>query len=324
MDSSLVSVIIPTFNKVQLAIETLKSVQAQTYKDWECIVIDDGSDKEDFQALETFIQTNDKITLHKRPKSSEKGANACRNYGVSLSKGKYLQFFDSDDLMKPECLEGRINAIKTNDFDFVVFSMALIYGQEKMQDKDLYFVTDWDQALKAFLKNKKLPWNLQRTLFKSSLIKGKILFNEKLKRFQDVEFNIKVLIACQPKFMMSQQIDCYYRFVSAQNKRNNQFNYDVFQSIPEFLKSINELVTSDVFVVYQKEFQERVYMYISLYTVKKVTFSQLKEVLKASRKYINLSRAQQILLIFLFYGKKYLENNKGKRLYFKSIKQLYT
>jgi glycosyltransferase involved in cell wall biosynthesis len=320
----LVSIVVPTYKKVALALETLKSIRDQTYLEWECIVVDDGSTRSDFSVLQEFITTDKRFTLHKRPEHAKKGANACRNYGMLLSKGKYIQFFDSDDLMMPTCLEGRVNTIETGNYDFVVYCMALIYGDKKVLDNDLDFVSNWEDALNAFLGPKKLPWNLQRTLFKTTLIKETVFFNENLARFQDIEFNINMLINCKPKFIMIQKFDCYYRFVSNQNKRTGQFNTDVFKSIPVFLKSITDLTKPKEFDVYRIAFQERIYRYISLYTVKSISFQELKKVLTAAKKYIGVTAYHQLILIFLFYGKKYFKLKKGRALYFKILKKLYT
>ena len=324
MNNPLVSIIIPTFNKVTLAIETFKSIVRQNYTNWECIIGDDGSVAEDYKVLYTFVKSDKRFSLHKRPINKKKGANACRNYGLSLSKGRYIQFFDSDDLMMETCIQNRVATLQSGNYDFVIYCMALIYGEKKVLDNDLYFVSNWEEALKSFLEPKKLPWNLQRTLFKASLIKDTILFNEDLTRFQDIEFNIKVLVHCRPKFKMVEKFDSYYRFVSSKNQRASHFNSDVFQSIPEFLKSITGLIDSTEFNKYKKAFQERIYIYISLYTIKQISFSQLKNVLIASKRYLGVTFFQQLILFFLFYGKKYLSKSKGKSLYFKTLKKWYT
>ena len=133
-----------------------------------------------------------------------------------------------------------------------------------------------------------------------------------------------MLIQCQPKFKMTKEFDCSYRFVSEQNKRTGQFNTDVFHSIPEFLRSITSLIDSKQFTDYKVALQERIYIYISLYTVKSITYSQFKKVIIASRTYLKITCFQQIVLTFLFYGKKYFNITKGKTLYFKTLKKLYT
>src|SRR5690554_5799485 len=98
----LVSIIIPTFNRAHLIGETLDSVLAQTYHNWECIVVDDGSTDNTDEVMAEYIAKDARFQYHHRPAVKSKGANACRNYGFEKSKGAYIQWFDSDDLMHPE------------------------------------------------------------------------------------------------------------------------------------------------------------------------------------------------------------------------------
>ena len=79
MMNALVSIIIPTFNRAHLLGETLNSVINQTYSNWECIVVDDGSSDYTEQLMEFYIQKDPRIIFVRRPDNRPKGANACRN-----------------------------------------------------------------------------------------------------------------------------------------------------------------------------------------------------------------------------------------------------
>lgn len=104
MSNSLVSIIIPTYNRAHLISETLDSIIAQIYTNWECIIVDDGSTDETEQLINNYIKKETRFQYHKRPSDRLKGANACRNYGFEISKGDYIQWFDSDDLMDKDTL----------------------------------------------------------------------------------------------------------------------------------------------------------------------------------------------------------------------------
>jgi len=97
--NTLVSIIIPTFNRAHLLGETLDSVITQTYSNWECIVVDDGSYDYTEELMDFYSRKNPRIIFVRRPDNRPKGANACRNYGFELSKGKYVNWFDSDNFM---------------------------------------------------------------------------------------------------------------------------------------------------------------------------------------------------------------------------------
>lgn len=104
----LISIIIPTYNRASLLSETLDSVRTQTYQNWECIVIDDGSTDDTRNILLNYIEKDSRFSYHSRPLDMSKGANSCRNYGFELSKGEFINWFDSDDVMLPDFLSKKI------------------------------------------------------------------------------------------------------------------------------------------------------------------------------------------------------------------------
>lgn len=115
-----VSIIIATYNRAQYIVKTLKSIQEQTYKNWECIIIDDGSTDDTQILVRDFIKADSRFLYQVRPLKVPKGANASRNYGYTLSSGAYIKFFDSDDLMLANHLEVLVSEIIENDLDFAV------------------------------------------------------------------------------------------------------------------------------------------------------------------------------------------------------------
>lgn len=119
MIERLVSIIIPTYNRAHYLEDTLTSIRFQTYSDWECIIVDDGSEDDTEIVVQKFLKDN-RFKFLKRPDTLSKGANSCRNYGFEHSKGEFIQWFDSDDLMTSTHLEDLVSAIKDNDVEFAV------------------------------------------------------------------------------------------------------------------------------------------------------------------------------------------------------------
>ncbi len=124
MDSILVSIIIPTFNRAHFLKETLNSVKLQTYSNWECIIVDDGSSDNTQDLLDEFCALDPRIKFFHRPINRPKGANACRNFGFEKSRGQYIQWFDSDDLMVKDHLEQKVNVLEGTQVDFVISKTA--------------------------------------------------------------------------------------------------------------------------------------------------------------------------------------------------------
>ncbi len=115
----LVSIIIPTYNRVHLIGETLESIINQSYQNWECLVVDDGSSDYTEELMEFYCKVENRIQFYRRPQDLPKGANACRNYGFELSKGSFVNWFDSDDLMLPHNIDLKVKAFKTG-LDMVI------------------------------------------------------------------------------------------------------------------------------------------------------------------------------------------------------------
>jgi glycosyltransferase involved in cell wall biosynthesis len=95
----LVSVIIPTYNRAALVAEAVASVLAQTWRDFEVLVVDDGSTDHTAAALAPFAG---QVTVRRRP--GRGGVSAARNQGIAAARGQWLAFLDSDDLWLPEKL----------------------------------------------------------------------------------------------------------------------------------------------------------------------------------------------------------------------------
>lgn len=121
-EEPLVSIIIPTYNRAHLIGETLDSVFAQTYSNWECIVVDDGSTDESDKIMKDYTSKDKRYKYHHRPKEHLSGGNGARNYGFLMSKGDFIQWFDSDDVMALNHIESKMQPFITNLDTDVVFS----------------------------------------------------------------------------------------------------------------------------------------------------------------------------------------------------------
>ena len=120
MSQPLVSIIIPTFNRAHLIEGTLESIMAQTYQNWECIIVDDGSTDVTLEVLAIYARLDTRIVFYKRPNGLPKGVNVCRAYGFEKSKGEYISWFDSDDIMHPDKLFKTLGLFKDNALDCIV------------------------------------------------------------------------------------------------------------------------------------------------------------------------------------------------------------
>lgn len=127
MKSILVSIIIPSFNRAHYIEETILSIINQSFKKWELIIVDDGSTDGSLNVITEFLN-DPRIKLVNRPHDRPGGGNAARNYGYEISKGQYIKWLDSDDLLAPHCLEKQVQFLHSHPYD-VVFSRSRFFDK---------------------------------------------------------------------------------------------------------------------------------------------------------------------------------------------------
>lgn len=104
-DKPKVSIIMATYNRAHYIGETLDSIANQTFQNWECLIIDDGSTDDTKNILKPYLERDSRFKLHARTSNHLKGLPGCRNQGLELAKGDYIIFFDDDDVVHPQNLE---------------------------------------------------------------------------------------------------------------------------------------------------------------------------------------------------------------------------
>lgn len=205
--NALVSIVIPCYNQAHYMAETLDSVIAQTYENWECIILNDGAtDNTEEVALE-YCKKDKRFRYHKH---ENKGLSATRNVGISLSQGEYLQFLDSDDILAPEKLQKQVSLLEEtmadvctchhdmfNDNDFAHrYTYPLLEAPHKFTVKDLgntFIITPHDGLCR-----------------KSFIIENEVFFKENLRSLEDLLF-WATLIVKQAKFIEINEILAHYR-----------------------------------------------------------------------------------------------------------------
>ena len=184
MTNPLVSIIIHTYNRANLIGETLDSVLAQTYTNWECIVVDDGSTDETEELVNNYIAKDLRFQYHHRPDKYSPGGNGARNFGFALSKGEFVQWFDDDDIMLENYLNSKVLAFNPL-LELVICSGSYV----KMNLSHIKLV---NINLSTFLFKDYVFWQSQiltpSVLFRKSFLKNKILFSEKIFSGQETEF----------------------------------------------------------------------------------------------------------------------------------------
>ncbi|RTZ09443.1 glycosyltransferase family 2 protein [Flavobacterium sp. GSP27] len=156
-----VSIIMATYNRAEYILESLQSIQAQTFKDWECIIIDDGGTDNTAEILAPILKQNIRFKYFMRTSKYQKGLPGSRNYGLDLAQGDYVIFFDDDDIVHPQNLELCVKELSKQNVSFCrylrnVFFDDFDYNFEFSKDYASFFVTKSD--VEKLLINE-LPFN---------------------------------------------------------------------------------------------------------------------------------------------------------------------
>jgi glycosyltransferase involved in cell wall biosynthesis len=117
-----------TYNRAHLIVETLVSIQNQTYPHWECLIIDDGGTDNTKEVIAPIVEKDSRFQFLKRPDTYLKGLPGCRNYGLDYAKGEYIIFFDDDDIVHPMNLELCVNELENNDYSFCRYLRTVFTG----------------------------------------------------------------------------------------------------------------------------------------------------------------------------------------------------
>lgn len=140
-DEYLISIVLTVYNRKDLIFRAIESIENQTYKNFEVIIVDDGSTDEIERMLIAFIKNKNN---YKYLRHSNRRSAYSLNSGILVSSGKFITFLDSDDEYKPDHLEMRIEFFNSNKDIDLICSTATLVGDEKD-----FFVPDVNDVNKS-------------------------------------------------------------------------------------------------------------------------------------------------------------------------------
>ena len=243
---NLISIIIPTYNRAHIVCETLDSVLSQTYTNWECIVVDDGSTDNTKDIIKSYRVKDSRFLLFNR-ENKVKGVSYCRNISLENANGDYILFLDSDDLLDKKCLENRLNFInKEKKADVWVFKMQEFNENGLGKECNNYpeNVEYQLEYLKMILRYE-IPFSVTCPIWKKESLNQINGFDEKFNRMEDPDLHCRAFMAgLNFKFDKETLPDCFYRVDDSSKARSKD---PVFMKI--FLDSFYKFV--DKFSIYE-------------------------------------------------------------------------
>ena len=195
-----ISVIIPLYNKETIIEQSVKSVLSQSFKDFELIIVDDGSIDGSYGIVENIHDSRIRL-IHQE----NGGPSRARNMGVHYAKGDWILFLDADDELAEGALEHLMNKTKThseaNIIDGSFCARTAVSEKRTVYEENILIKNNY----KAFFYRETLP-STGHTLFKADLIK-KYPYNPNIRRYEDVEMIMRVLK--EAKIVTTSQIIFY-------------------------------------------------------------------------------------------------------------------
>lgn len=234
MNSPTVSILIPSYNSESYIEETLGALLNQSYKNWECIIIDDHSTDQSFELIKNFISQKGQNHPFKLFKNNGKGACAARNFAFECSSGDYIQYLDADDQITNNKLQEQLSLLKDNPNSVANCkwgkfqdNIKNVKWSEQTINKDYNNCTEW-------LVDSWLGKGMAQTstwLTPRHLIDKAGLWDETLKINQDGEFFFRVLLLAE-SIRFSPTCGVYYRFGSSDSvSQKNVFSEDKAESL---------------------------------------------------------------------------------------------
>ncbi|MBE6727991.1 MAG: glycosyltransferase family 2 protein [Ruminococcaceae bacterium] len=228
--NDLISIIIPIYNRQNVIEDCINSIKAQTFQNYEILLIDDGSTDNTLNICEKLSENNNKIKLFKM---EHKGVSAARNKGLDEAIGEYVFFIDSDDIIHPNLLEALVNGLKSTDAS--ISGTRVITIPEKRWEKaweliekdtsspDTQYLNHEETLKQVFTSSSPTPLNLIGGVMMKRELIGETRFKTDLYIGEDFYFIYQNLIKGAASVFLK-QVWYYSRWHSNNISKNYDFS----------------------------------------------------------------------------------------------------
>lgn len=217
MNLPAVSIIVPVFNAYKYLARCIDSILKQTFTDWECLLIDDGSTDGSGVLCDEYAQRDSRIRVFHKERG---GVSSARNVGLEKARGEWLVFVDADDWIMP-CHLADINQYKV---DLVIFDF---FRNNEVQQQDCTRIYDYKDLINAIISEKIFGalWNKR---FSTKLIRSiGLLFDEDVDFGEDVLFIVTLLNRSHVTFTFSKK--CSYHYSEIENTLSRTYTNNIWQ-----------------------------------------------------------------------------------------------
>ncbi|WP_424492823.1 glycosyltransferase family 2 protein [Salinimicrobium sp. GXAS 041] len=228
-NSPVVSIVMPAYDASKFISESIDSVRAQTFADWELIIIDDASKDETNHLVKEYVQQDQRIKLHTLPVNQ--GAGFARNIGIKASEGDFISFLDADDLWKPHKLQAQLDFMRNH-------KLSMCYSSYELMDEEGRSLQEMVKALEKLTFSKLLKANYVGNLTGIYNAKelGKI-YCPPIRKRQDWAMWLQTLKKAGEAKGILEPLATYRMrrgSISANKQEMLQYNYKVYRKVLKF------------------------------------------------------------------------------------------
>ena len=207
METTLISVIVPVYNVAQYLEKSIASIQQQTYKNLEIILVDDGATDESGRLCEQIAEQDERVLVYHK---ENEGLSQARNDGLKQAHGDYVIFIDSDDYIHSEMIASLYQQLVKEDADVSSCGVMNVYANSESpqtENQDDYFVCDTETFLREYLIGEKIPGTICNKLIKKE-IAAQLTFPKGL-IYEDAYYHFD-LIKVAKKYVVNTKPYYYY------------------------------------------------------------------------------------------------------------------
>ena len=231
----LLTVVIPVYNVEKYLDRCLKSILIQEWKNYDIILVDDGSTDRSPQICDDYVKAYDFISvIHKENGGLSEG----RNTGLSQAKGEYIYFPDSDDWLEPDTFIALAEALESQKFDIISFNREFVKGEEDViiSDPVETQVFNGKDAFVHMLKHSYITGFANDKIYRKSLFVDHDILFPKGKYYEDLGTNYKLFLSAKKVYATNQKY--YHYLIDNPDSITQSWNEKKFRDMFEFYKEV--------------------------------------------------------------------------------------
>ena len=231
----LLTVVIPVYNVERYLKRCIESVLAQEWKDYEIILVDDGSTDHSPQICDDYVKAYDFISvIHKE----NGGLSEARNTGISHVKGEYVYFPDSDDWIEPDAFMALAEVLESQKFDIISFNREFVKGEEDaiVSEPEVAQVFEGKDAFVQMLKHRYITGFANYKIYRKSLFTDHNIQFPIGKYYEDLGTNYKLFLVAKKVYATNQKY--YHYLIDNPNSITQSWNEKKFRDMYGFYKEM--------------------------------------------------------------------------------------